>query len=71
MTDLLKLLGAIPVNTCEWELSFSSLRSPKTHIRMTTGQERSSNLSLINIERIFYINLDTIVTEFVSKRIAA
>ena len=68
MNDLLKILWTIPVNTCECERSFSSLRRLKTYIRNTTGQERLSNLSLINIERSFDINLDAIVTEFVSKK---
>jgi len=68
MNDLLKILWTIPVNTCECERSFSSLRRLKTYIRNTTGQERLSNLSLINIERSFAIDLDAIVTEFVSKK---
>ena len=68
MNDLLKILWTIPVNTCECKRSFSSLRRLKTYLRNTTGQERLSNLSLINIERTFDINLDAIVTEFVSKK---
>ncbi|CAF2535672.1 unnamed protein product [Rotaria sp. Silwood2] len=67
MNDLLKILWTIPVNTCECERSFSSLRRLKTYIRSSTGQERLSRLSLISIERTFDIDIDTIVTEFVSK----
>ncbi|CAF3969054.1 unnamed protein product [Rotaria sp. Silwood1] len=67
MNNLLKLLWTIPANTCECERSFSLLRRLKTYIRNTTGQERLSSLALINIERSFDIDLDLIVTEFVSK----
>ncbi|CAF4162315.1 unnamed protein product, partial [Rotaria sordida] len=67
MNNLLKILWTIPANTCECERSFSSLRRLKTYIRNTTGQERLSSLALINIERSFDIDLDLIVTEFVSK----
>ena len=68
MNDLLKILWTIPVNVCECERSFSSLRRLKTYIRNTTGQERLSSLSLINIERSFIdIALDTIANDFVLK----
>ena len=67
MNDILKKLWTIPVNVCECERSFSSLRRLKTYILNTTGQERLSSLSLINIERSFDIDLDAIVNEFVSK----
>ncbi len=55
MNDLLEILWTIPVNTCECERSFSSLRTAKTYIRNKTGQEKLSNLSLINIERILIL----------------
>ncbi|CAF3343574.1 unnamed protein product [Rotaria sp. Silwood2] len=67
MNDILKILWTILVNVCECESSFSSLSRLETYIRNTTGQERLSSLSLINIERSFDIDLDTIANEFVSK----
>ena len=69
MNSLLKILWTIPVNVCECERSFSSLRRLKTYIRNTMRQERLSSLALINIERSFEIEIDAIVNEFISKGI--
>jgi hypothetical protein len=57
MNDLLKIWWTIPVNVCEFERSFSSVKRLKTYIRNTIGQERLSSLALINIERGFEIEL--------------
>ena len=67
MNNLLKTLWTIPANSCKCERSFSSLRRLKTYIHNTTGQERLSSLTLINIERSFDSDLDLITTEFVSR----
>ncbi|CAF0940276.1 unnamed protein product [Adineta steineri] len=68
MNQLLKILWTIPTNVCGCERSFSSLRRIKTYIRSTTGQERLSSLALINIEKDYQIDIDTIVTDFISKK---
>lgn len=61
---LFKLFLTIPTNTAACERSFSSLRRLKTYLRMTTGQERLSNLALLYIEREKEINKDEIINEF-------
>lgn len=65
MNKLLNILWTIPVNTCQCERSFSSLKRIKTYLRNTTGQVRLSGLALLNIEREFSINYEEIVKEFV------
>ena len=67
MNQLLGILWTIPVNVCECERSFSSLRRIKTYLRNTIGQERLSALALVHVERDILIDTDAIVTEFVAK----
>jgi len=68
MNKLLQILWTIPVSVCGCERSFSSLRRIKTYLRNTTGQERLTSLALINIEKDYQIDIDAIVTDFVSKK---
>ncbi|CAF4875906.1 unnamed protein product, partial [Rotaria socialis] len=68
MNKLFKILWTIPVNTCEYERSFSTLRRIKTYLRSTTGEDRLSGLALLNIEREAEIDYDEIIKEFVSAK---
>jgi hypothetical protein len=68
MNALYKILWTIPVNSCECERSFSSLRRLKTYLRNSMGQERLSGIALLNIEKDFEINLDQIVRDFIAKK---
>ncbi|CAF3454693.1 unnamed protein product, partial [Rotaria socialis] len=61
MNKLFKILWTIPVNTCECERSFSTLRRIKTYLRSTTGEDRLSGLALLNIEREAEIDYDEII----------
>ena len=45
------ILAAIPATSCSAERAFSGLRRMKTYLRSTMGEERLSNLAVINIER--------------------
>ena len=47
----LKLLGTLPITTCECERSFSSLRSIKTWDRSTKMNGRLNGLALLFIHR--------------------
>ena len=67
MNQLLRILWTIPVNVCECERSFSSLRRLKTYLRSTMDQERLSALALIHIEKDITIDIDKIVAKFVMK----
>lgn len=63
---LYKTFLTIPTNTATCEKSFSCLRRSKYYPRISTGQERLSNLVLIYIEREFErkIHKDSIIDEF-------
>ncbi|CAF1482948.1 unnamed protein product [Rotaria sordida] len=43
-------------------------RRIRTYLRNTTGQERLSSLALINIEKDYRIDIDTVATDFVPKK---
>ena len=45
------ILAVVPVTWCSAERSFSALGRLKTYLRSTMGQQRVSNIALINIER--------------------
>ncbi len=68
MNNLFKILWTIPVNTCNCERSFSSLKRIKTYLRNTTGQDRLSGLALLNIEREFQIDYDEVIKGFVAAK---
>jgi len=68
MNELFIILWTIPVNVCQCERSFSSLKRIKTYLRNSTGQERLSGLALINIERDYQVDIDQVVKEFVAKK---
>ena len=47
------ILAVIPAISCSAERTFSALRRLKTYLRSTMGQQRVSNIALINIERAY------------------
>ena len=49
---------AIPVTSVSAERSFSTLKRIKNWMRTTTGQERLSNLAILNIERDLVLEID-------------
>ena len=50
-SSVLHILAVIPATSCSAERSFSGLRRLKTYLRSTMGQQRVSNIALINTER--------------------
>ena len=49
-SNMVHILAVIPATSCSAERSFSALRRLKTYLRSTMGQQRVSNIALINIE---------------------
>ena len=47
-SNVAHILVVIPATSCSGERSFSALRKLKTYIRSTMGQQRVSNITLIN-----------------------
>ena len=52
-SKVVHILAVIPATSCSVERSFSALRRLKTYLRNTMGQQRVSNITLINIERAY------------------
>lgn len=52
-SSVVHILAVIPATSCSAERSFSELRRLKTYLRSTMGQQRVSNIALINIERAY------------------
>ena len=52
-SSVVHILAVIPATSCSAERSFSALRRLKTYLRSTMGQQRVSNIALINIERAY------------------
>ena len=51
-SKVVHILAVIPATSrCSAERSFSALRRLKTYLRSTMGQQRVSNIALINIEK--------------------
>ena len=65
----LKLLGTVPVTSCECERSISVMRRLKMYLRSTMCQERFSSLALLNIHRSFHHDIERIVTAFADRKI--
>ena len=61
---LLRLVGTIPVTSCECERSVSVLRRLKTYLRSTMGQKRLTGLALLHIHYSTQVNLDEILNIF-------
>ena len=47
-SNVAHILAVIPATSCSAERSFSALRRLKTYLRSTMGQQRVSNITLIN-----------------------
>ena len=52
-SKVVHILAVIPATSCSAERSFSALRRLKTYLCSTMGQQRVSNIALINIERAY------------------
>ena len=52
-SKVVHIFAVIPATSCLSERSFSALHRLKTYLRTTIGQQRVSNIALINIERAY------------------
>ncbi len=60
----LRILGTIPITSCECERSISSLRRLKTFLRTSMGQDRLNSLALMHVHRNIPINDEEIINMF-------
>ena len=63
----LKLLGTLPITTCEYERSFSSLRIVKTWDRSTIANARLNGVALLFIHREIDLDVSKIIDLFAQK----
>ena len=57
-SKMLKIFACLPINSCEAERSFSTLRRVKSYLRTTMGNLRNlRNLAIMNIERETVVNV--------------
>ena len=64
----LRLLGTVPVTTCECERSVSSLHRLKTYMRGTMSQERLNGLALLHTHRHMSLNIEELVDKFAGEQ---
>lgn len=60
----LRILGTLPVTSCECERSFSALRRLKEYSRNTMGQERLNGLALLYIHMDIVPDFDKVIDAF-------
>jgi hypothetical protein len=61
---LLRLICTLPVTTAECERTISHIRTLKSYLRSTMGQERLNGLALMKIHRMIPLDLSAAVTTF-------
>ena len=64
ISTLFRIYLTLPISSATGERSFSCLTRLKTWLRNSIGQERLSDLALLNIEKDIAIDLDKIVRKF-------
>ena len=63
----LRILGTVPVTSCECERSISVMKRLKTYLRSTMTQSRFSSLALLTIKRDFHVDLDEAINTFATR----
>ena len=61
---LLRIMGTIPVTSCECERSISLLRLIKTSLRSSMGQDRLNGLAMLHCHQNVELTPEEVVQEF-------
>ena len=61
---LLRILGTLPVTSCECERSFSALKRLKNYTRSTMTGERLNGLALLHIHKEIEVGVEEVITKF-------
>ena len=62
--ECFKILGTLPVTSCECERSFSALRILKDYTRSTMGEERLNGLALMHIHHDTIPDVNKVIDKF-------
>jgi hypothetical protein len=65
---LLRILGTIPVTSCECERSFSALRRLKDYTRSTMAAARLNGLALLYIHQDLELDVEKVIDLFAKDR---
>ena len=63
----LRIIGTLPVTSCECERSFSALRRLKTYTRSTMVAERLNGLALLHVHKDIIVNMDKVIDLYAMK----
>ena len=63
----LRIIGTLPVTSCECERSFSALRRLKTYTRSTMVAERLNGLALLHLHKYIIVNIDKVIDLYAMK----
>ena len=67
MMTALRILGTIPVATCECERSISALGRLKSYLRTTMTEERLNDLAMLHVHSDIEIDLDAVINDFANR----
>ena len=63
----LRIIGTLPVTSCECERSFSALRRLKTYTCSTMVAERLNGLALLHVHKDIIVNIDKVIDLYAKK----
>ena len=63
----LRIIGTLPVTSCECEISFCTLRKLKTYICSTMVAERSNGLVLLHVHKYIIVTIDKVIDFYAMK----
>ena len=63
----LRIIGTLPVTSCECERSFSALRRLKTYTRSTMVAEKLNGLALLHVHKDIIVNIGKVIGLYAMK----
>ena len=63
----LRIIGTLPVTSCECKRSFSTFRRLRTYTRSTMVAERLNGLALLHVHKDIIVNIDKVIDLYAMK----
>ena len=63
----LRIIGTLPVTSCECERSFPALRRLKTYTRSTMVAKRLNGLALLHVHKVIIVNMEKVIDLYAIK----
>ena len=64
LRKLLAIFATFPVTTASSERSFSTMRRLMTYLRSTMGEQRSTSLALLSVQRDRPVDEDSVLNQY-------